>query len=344
MSSAFCYMCIVDPLGESKDSNEHIIPQSLGSPLCSKGILCAIHNNLLGETVDSELFNQIGHLADMMGVNLRSKNKIITGYTNDNQEFTTSSGTKGAVEIVVQLKHNKYKISGNNESEVRKKVKSLLKKHKKSIGNVEDALRQADDLDFKDTYPPGREVRFKNYLTEDPTEARFVLNPRMIKAFIKIALNFHFLKGFVEGAVKPFIEILNKEDEEVKPSPHIVRMIIETHFSRPLEEKEISHALHLKGSKELGYYVCYIELFSMFHVIVSFDTFYDGPEIDESWGIDLISGKTFSPKVDLKFNQQQLLDMQFNSDNTTSSLTVNYERLVTIFNGISKEQNRQEEE
>ncbi len=325
----FCYMC--DDFNGEVDSDEHVILESFGSPLKSKGLLCLKHNNQFGDSIDKELFAQLGHFPDMLGVNKRKKKKMLRGYTIDNEEFQTSSGLKGGVVIFVKIGDKDYEVTGVDEKEVIKQAKKLFRKHARDDDWYKEACDKLDKAEFKDLLPPEQKIWFKNYLTEDPKMQRFIMNPLMIQSFIKIALNYYFLNGGAPEHVKELISVIRENPENVKPSPKYVRMVNSSGIFRKMRDEDASHVLYIKGCSKQGYLVAFVELFSFFRVMVFMNMSYSGNDIEWSWGYDIFEKKNFTPEVEVKANKSTMLDMQFNED-ADGMLSDNYERIISAFN------------
>lgn len=322
-------MC--DDFNGKIESEEHVILESLGSPLKAKGLLCLKHNNQFGDSIDKELFAQLGHFSDMLGVNKRKKKKVLVGYTVDNEEFQTSSGLKGSVVILIKIGDKDYEVTGVDEKDVRNQAKKLLKKHARDDEWYKEACDKLDKAEFQDLLPPEQKIWFKNYLTEDPKMQRFVINPLMIQSFIKIALNYYFYNGGVPEHVNELISIIREIPENVKPSPKYVRLVNPNGIYRKMRDEDVSHILYIKGCSKQGYLVAFVELFSFFRVMVFMNMTYSGADIEWSWGYDLFEKKIFIPEMEVKANKSTLLDMQFNED-ASGILGENYERIIATFN------------
>lgn len=327
--STFCYMC--DDFNGKVESEEHIILESLGSPLKAKGLLCKMHNNQFGDSIDKELFAQLGHLSDMLGVNRRKKNKMLVGYTIDNEEFQTASGLKGGIVISIKIENKNHIVSGVDEKDVRKQAKKLLRQYSRSEEWYKEACDELDNAELQDILPPEQRIWFKNYLTENPKMQRFTLNSLMIQSFIKIALNYYIMNSGDPQFVLELIKIIRDKPENVSPMPKYVRMVNFEGVNRKMRDEDVSHVIYLKGCPEQGYLVCFIELFSFFRILVFMNLEYSGESLEQSWGYDLFEKNTFKPEVEVKVNKSTMLDMQFNEDNSIF-LSENYERLILTFN------------
>ncbi len=327
---SFCYMCSNSEMDSNSDSKEHVILQSFGGTLWGYGLLCKKHNNSLGNEIDSELFEQLGHYSDMFGINDSSKRKLLTGYTSDGEEYITTSGMKGGFVVILKYEEREIKVKGLTKDEVIKKAKKVIKSHHKKE-DLDEIFASLESSVFEDSFPKDKLIWFKNSLTEDPRRQRFILNPLMIKAFTKIALNYYFLNSYSKDYVEELIHLMKKPLESISPNPQIIRMVNQSVVKREAIDDDISHVLFIKGDQVTKCLTCFIELFSFFRILVFMNMVYEGPSISVKWGFNLLKKQTFEPNIELIPNKSNLLDLQFNND-AEGMLSENYERIISVFN------------
>ena len=81
-----------------------------------------------------------------------------------------------------------------------------------------------------------------------------------------------------------------------------------------IEAREISHLLHIRGSREVGILYCYLELFNTKNFIVILDRNYKGESFKQTYCYDLIKSAEVDKSVELRLTKQHLHDMIFISE------------------------------
>src|SRR6187455_2370107 len=90
-----CYNC-TDEITSTNQSDEHIIPNSIGGRLKSKKLLCEKCNKGFGKTIDAEFSKQLDVLAAFFTVKRnRQKNFVIkNAKTNSGDKYHLLDGRK----------------------------------------------------------------------------------------------------------------------------------------------------------------------------------------------------------------------------------------------------------
>jgi hypothetical protein len=145
------------------------------------------------------------------------------------------------------------------------------------------------------------------------------------RALVKMCLNYYLSKGYPIlycHQVRSFVRGDNRESIFFHYLP-------ENEVHQP-EDNEVSHIIHLHGSKETGVLYAYIELFNMQSGIVIFNMEYSGEDIHVTYCRDVVKNKELPKNMHLGLTRQQLEDLKHSSAETSA---VRYERLMRIIEG-----------
>ncbi|MRG44100.1 hypothetical protein GFS24_03195 [Chitinophaga sp. SYP-B3965] len=139
------------------------------------------------------------------------------------------------------------------------------------------------------------------------------------RAIAKICLNYYLSKGYPKqycDRVRAFVK-----------GESVAEDIL--HDYLPLNEEpsdnEVSHIVHLHGSKDTGVLYAYIELFNMQNKIIIFSMDYTGDDIDVTYCRDVVRNVELPRKMDFKLSRNDLEGLK---DVVVSNFR--YERLMKI--------------
>ena len=169
----------------------------------------------------------------------------------------------------------------------------------------------------------------KKFPTTDHTTFPFEMIPCGIdyyRAIAKIALTYYLSRGHQRqycNKVKAFVKGESKEPifHYYFPSNEVVH---------PLEEDEVSHVIHICGSKEIGALYAYVELFNMENIIIIFSMDYDGEEINDTYSRDVIKNIDLVKNIELRLARHHLEHLQNTGTEMRRKLIVRSERLLGI--------------
>lgn len=281
-----CYSC--DKLiTKDNRSKEHLLQSALGGKKISYDLLCGSCNNKFGETIDAELISQIGHFADILGVNNSTKNKILKFQTDDLKDWSVGSRLKGLYTIKYEIKGYVLEVHGKDELECERKLKNILKKHKKKDASL-DINKEISKIQFNDNYAPDK-LFINNGRSKNPKEMVIGGTEGYYGGLAKIVLNYYLANGGEKKYVEDIVSFINNHNVKFNG--------IDTAYSdgivRNLDKKEISHVIQIWSDMNNKVLVGYIELFSMFRYFIVLNFKYDGPEFNYKWAYDLIAKKDY---------------------------------------------------
>ncbi len=156
-----------------------------------------------------------------------------------------------------------------------------------------------------------------------PTHAPWVSpeNPAYQRAIAKICLNYYLSKGYPRQYtehVKAFVK-----GEHTGP---VAFYYCPDHTIA--EKEEVSHIIHLHGTKATGVLYAYIELFNMQQLIVVFSTQYEGQDINVTYCRDVVKGEERAINIQLGLTRQQLERLPY--ANMDERMALQHKRLLTI--------------
>lgn len=170
----------------------------------------------------------------------------------------------------------------------------------------------------------GNKAAHDRFIAEVKRTKSFSGSPGYFRSIAKICLNFYLTKGYSRQyceAIKAYIRGENTDHICFYYAP-------ENETIHQPAENEVSHILHVHGSKRSGVLYAYIELFNMQNLIIIFTRDYDGNEIDITYCRNVISGEEPSKKIALGLTKTQLEGLPGSSATMETRLYPRFERLL----------------
>lgn len=235
-----CYKCGLRITSKNK-SKEHIIPNFLGGKLKSAKLICQKCNSEFGETIDKELYKQLGFAADII-VNDRNRKKEDKGVI-----IETTSGKKAKVglkfipkpKLYIKLPSGKeIQIIGKNENELRKIAAKKKKELEKKYGEFK--------LTEFTEYPTLDKFHFKN--GKLPTGFVEFGGADYFRAIGKIILNFLLIK---KRKLKVPTTLLDYVCGRLAKNKFLFIYHPSHYKVHELTKGEFSHIIHLQGDKRI---------------------------------------------------------------------------------------------
>lgn len=298
-----CYKCGAT-LTKDNQSDEHIIPNLFGGLETSRDLLCKKCNSDFGNTIDAELYAQLGQFADMIvTIRDRQKKKVkISIQTASGQKMQVGKALipKFKVTIKVPDKEDPVVLFAENEAEARKLLQQKQKELQKKYKNAEFVTTENQEEPLKEPY------YFKN--AEDAAPGEIVLGGRnFYRGIAKIILNFYLTK-IPDG--KPPQRLLDYVNGKGVETP--VSIYHPSHYEVCKSEPgEFSHVLHLKGDKTERMVYGYLELFNAEKYLCVIHLDYDGPDFEISYCLDLATGKQITKDIKVQITRSHLEDLKF---------------------------------
>lgn len=146
------------------------------------------------------------------------------------------------------------------------------------------------------------------------------------RAIAKICLNYYLSKGYP----KQYCETIKAFIRNGHPNNIFQYYAPETGGIHQLAENEVSHVLHIHGSKESGILYAYIELFNMQNLLLILSMDYDGREINVTYCKDVITNEELSKTINLELTREQLEHPGESVAVVEAKLFPRFERLLRI--------------
>lgn len=265
-----CLVCSTE-ITAANDSDEHIIPNSIGGKLVIKGFLCRKCNSETGDKWDVELSKQLNLFCLLLGGVSRDR-----GFT-PNEVFSTLSGKEVRLanegemsiarpEYVSEEVDGKthFSFTAGNMKQAQQFVKDICRKHR--------SLNQQELMDSL--------VLNKTYLGGDA----LVFNPKFGgensgRSLAKTILAFAAKIGIDPFSCNKAIDYLINDGEPCYGYYYGNDLVINRSFEKP------AHCIAVHAEPKSGLVIGYLEYFGVWRVISLLSDCYDGEEIKESYYI-----------------------------------------------------------
>ncbi len=279
-----CFFC-------NKESNtqfavEHIIPQAIGGRLQTTDFCCTKCNSMYGKTIDLDLINNFNFICTILNIKRDRKRPpdIFLKSLNTSEKFRITNSNKiSRKKRIVKVSNNKLHIYYQSESELNESIEGFKKSGKILKLNKLTEGEPGEIRNFN-------KVSFKFYLG----------NSNVFRAIVKSAILFYLHKNGLQDFLSPHLKfyINNNKDALIvcpfycKDSPVI-----------KLEENKILHVLHLEGNSSSKQLYVVLLLFNVFKYIIFLDMNYQGPNMKETYSINILNGKIEDLTFDINLSR-----------------------------------------
>ncbi|MDT3403825.1 HNH endonuclease [Mucilaginibacter terrae] len=311
-----CYGC-GDELTEENRSLEHVINNSIGGRLKSYKLICAGCNQKFGEHIDGELADQIGVFGDLLSIKRdRKKGEIKIPLITAN----------GQIKLVGQGLQALWRLRVNVEGGD-KEYFLTNKQYPKVLKDLRTQLSRKHKIEYKKytTLPDKEKGYVQNKLSTKPKEIGFG-GITYMRSIAKIALNYYLLREHDKSECKTIIDFVVNGGKDCP----VFFYYPTNHTSYSLNEDEVSHVIHLKGSKQKKTLYAYLELFSMQKFIVIFNLEYEGESIDETYSYNVLTNNQQERKVNISLTKQHFENMYLIHEQTRNNVSIYLDRLLKI--------------
>jgi len=294
------------------DSDEHIIPNSIGGRRKIRSFLCVRCNSRAGETWDAEIWRQFCHIASMHGTERERGDipaipvKTVSGMQLKLLPDGSLTPQKIIFEKVSDPQGQGFRISAavRTMDEAEKMVKSVAAKH------------------------PGVDVQ--EVLSKIQPNSEFLDSPLTFSAVFGGPLGG---RSMVKTAVAMAL------DAGVKPSacdlalPYLVDETSDPPYALFYERDLVSerptsytpHIVSVRGDSSSGYLWGYVEYFGFARIVVPLSDRYDGEAFSSTYACNPANGKEVDIRVDLSFSDEEV-------ERITANEAYTDERYTTVVN------------
>lgn len=286
-----CYICNT-PLEGDNLTEEHIVLHAIGGKLKSYDLICRKCNSRLGDGPDQALAKDLEFFTTMLGVK-RERQAARPIILNDEDGHEIRVDGPGCTPILHRPYINQTKdgdsiqihIVARNMEELDKILKGKVRKGELTYEQAQQVIDKAN-----------------SQINEHrPTLSRSIcINKTAFPSIVKSAVNFYVFKTNDVITIKPLIPYIERE----KDCKDVLSLLVIEEL--PYEENisEVTHMLHLEGSKESGFLYCLVEYFGLYQYLVVLSDNYDGPTINETYCYDVISGSEVTRTFSFSINSE----------------------------------------
>jgi hypothetical protein len=288
------------PITAANDSKEHIIPNSIGGVLKTKGFICNTCNSSTGEDWDAELAAQLNPLSLFFGIT-RDRG------TTPSQDFKTTAGEQLTLHADGKLSpaNPRYKeqeveagtkitLSARSMKEARRMLAGVKRKFPQI--NLEELLANASKVS---TYPEGM-LGFELSLG----------GKKAGRSVVKTALALAHSSGIKTDCCNLAREYLRNQEAEACFGYYYESDLV---ANRPAGVP--FHCVSVSGNPLNGLLLGYVEYFGCQRKVIWLSDTYCGDAVNKSYAINPVNGETLNLSVNLDFTKDDIVKM------------MNYERL-----------------
>lgn len=287
-----CALCN-KPFAIAGNSDEHIIPNSIGGRRKIRSFICTGCNSRAGETWDAEIWRQFCHIASMHGTE-RERGDIpaIPVKTASGKQLKllpdgSLTPQRVTFEKVPNPQGQGFLISAavRTMEEAEKMVKSLASKHPGV--NVQEVLSKVQaNSEFLDS-PLTFGVAFGGLLG----------GRSMVKTAIAMALD----AGVRPSACDRALPYLLDKDSDAPYGLFYMRDLVS---ERPASYTP--HIVSVRGDPTSGYLWGYVEYFGLARIVVLLSDRYTVDAFSSTYAFNPANGKEIDIRVDLSFSKEEI--------------------------------------
>jgi hypothetical protein len=322
-----CALC-TNLLTKENLTKEHIIPNSIGGRKKTKGFICNTCNNDYGKKWEAVLAEQFLWFSLATGI------KRERG-TPPNLQIKTTAGEE------LLLRHDGTMTPANptyiEQKEENGKIKIQLQVRTKEEANhiIKGVIKKYPSLDAKAVME--NFVVNQRYL-DIPVKMNFEFGGQNGgRSMVKTALALASEYGINHNECVKAINYLKNED--VFP-PFGFCYIVDIVENRPQEE--IFHCVAVRGLREHGKLLAYVEYFNMARILIELNDKYNGEDFYHSYAIDPTTGTEIH--IDVNFNiDKEVLQKIINDDEMPLDKyteAANYVLPIVLKKNFHRERNR----
>ncbi|MGA8086134.1 MAG: HNH endonuclease [Terracidiphilus sp.] len=321
MATPRCALCDAE-ITNANDSQEHIILNAIGGTRKVRGVYCVRCNSDSGSKWDSEAFRQLEFLASHLGI-VRERGygravelvtlsgRAVRKHPDGHLSFPRSKPgitSKGeGVEIQIQA---------TTRAEAEKILRGLKRKYPKLDSGA--ALASIDERESYLAEPVKAELTFGGGLSG--------------RSAVKSALTLAVSRGVNPQLCNLALNYLRSETGD-RPFGHYGKRDLV--MNRP--PGRVFHCVAIAGDPLTKRLTGYVELFTIFRMVIALSDSYTGPAINVSYAIDPIVGEELDLQVNLAFSADELRFAVANEDDPTAQMLEAADMVARIARDLSFE-------
>ncbi|WP_227108231.1 HNH endonuclease [Chromobacterium rhizoryzae] len=316
-----CALCTV-PITPDIDSDEHVIPASIGGRWVVRGFICKSCNDEGGLTSEAEISNRFGWFSLTAGIKRESGKKAprpIIMKTDDGKKVLLKPN--GVIESwertleKIPTDDGRLLISGTRPSmnELREMLSGLKRKHPDI--DIESAIGNAR---VEASYKPithnfggfGSDAFWRSVVK---TVCAVAWSLELNEQDCEVAVNY-----LRKGEGKPFNLFYGRD-------------VI---LNRPMDQ--LFHCVSLRSDNERNLLLGYVEYFGVFRGVVMLSDSYKGGDVDRTYAVDPVLGKEIDLTVDLHLSDQEVDQFQDGAILNGENYLAAFEQSIAIALSLSE--------
>jgi len=262
-------------IDKENTTSEHILLNSIGGRLKSTKLICKSCNSKFGNTIDSQLSEQLNFFANVLMIK-RDRGTpppvLMENESTGEKFYVNHQGKPRAAKPIVEQNKVEEGIQLNIHARDMQEARQILTGLKRKYQNIdtEEVLGSAKVI----------QKPIDEYLT-----IKLVIGGNeSLPALLKMAINYYVEQTGDIKSVEDAIEDLKNND------PARVDSIILEERLFALESKEVTHSIFINGDKESGRLYAIIELYNVVQFIVRLSSKYNGEDFEDLYVYDLLDG------------------------------------------------------
>ncbi len=307
--SEHCWIC-EEKITVANDTEEHVIPNSVGGRKKLKGFVCRACNSGTGHSWDKALSKQLHFLSMLFDVK-RQRGKVapFKTVTTAGEALTLRQGepptfTNPEVQVdFLPTGQKHYKVSARNMGEAKSIVESLARK------NPELEVGELRAIEF---YPQGL---FQHKLEFGGDEA----GRSIVKSCAALASSL----GLDAKSCSNAMAYLREKNGEA-----CFGYYTEADLVVGREKGSPFHCVAVEANPSTGLVLGYVEYFGAYRCVVCLGEKYSGTNIHGVYCVDPRTGREIQVGVNLKFNYQEIIDIYNYKRCHTSQAKAAFESVV----------------
>ena len=289
MGHPMCVFRCGNRITEDTSTKEHVVPNAIGGRKRVTGFICNSCNNKIGAVWDAELARQLNPLGLLLGIR-RQRGEL------PSQVFSTSSG--GQVRLLADGKRTiaepSHEITTDDDSthirihaRTMRELRSLINGMRRKYPSLRN--RSLDDLMST--------AKVASHYSSEWTEFNLEIGgARAGRSLVKSAVALVHDTGVDPNRCDLALEYLLNEGAEpcfgyYYDADH--DLVINRPVARPF------HCVYVEGNSNTGTILAYVELYSLYRLVLCLSASYSGRAFANAYAIDPVKGEDLDLNVDL---------------------------------------------
>jgi hypothetical protein len=318
-----CFLCAAQ-LSDANDSEEHIIPNSIGGRKTVKGFLCKTCNNDSGSTWDAQLAKQLNSIGLLLRIKRqRGESPSEEVETTDGQKLVLHSD--GSLSPAKPTYHEesfseqvRVSIQARSMEEAKRMLKGVKRKYPKL--DLEKALEEVKNIS---SYP-------NDWLKLSLSLGGKNVERSAVKSAAALAV--HGGLSVCDLGVARSYYIAGSANDSC------VAYIGDQDFVVGRARESILHCVAVQGTVQLGMLVAYIEYYGLQRLLILLSSDYSGPDIKVSYAVDPHSGQEVPVEILFPESPDDIRALLADSDQKPAAVEAALNRVLPVALKRSSEQ------